>query len=127
MGKMMAALVSTLVYSVVPVVLSWLFLSYAAMQMVYWSLVLVMGTPIGQPLLRVVLADLYITVTGELKPRGPEFDHLPESSRRMKALSSKLRHIFFWRAFFGNIEFLDRILFERYYSKQKIKQPLYVV
>merc|ERR1712005_6214 len=86
-----------------------------------------MGTPIGQPLLRVVLADLYITVTGELKPRGPEFDHLPESSRRLKALSSKLRHLFFWRAFFGNIEFLDRILFERYYSKQKIKQPLYVV
>ena len=38
-----------------------------------------------------------------------------------------MKHLLLWRAFFGNFLFLDRLLLERFYGKQRIKQPVFLV
>lgn len=102
--------------------------SYLAMQATYWSLVAIFGTPLSQPLPRVVMRTIMDTIFGKLKPMSGEAKvQYPQWKIRCCVLITQLKHLLLWRPLFGILDYADQLVLERFYCKQAITQPLYVV
>ena len=85
-----------------------LYYGYTGMTVIYWSCVLLFGTPLAQPTLHRVT-------------------RYAVTACNLSTLKQVTLHLLWWRPLFGCLLFLDDFLLGSFYRTQRIVQPLFVI